>query len=767
MILMFGTSPSRSFAGVALPPEVLPEVLLSTRLNGVDTGDTALLLRTVEGRLMVRASDLLRWRLRLPQAAALQQDAEVFYRLDDMAGLTWQVDETRQALSLTAPATLFNATRLDLTAQQISSPARTASGGFLNYDLSSTRAASVRQTGALLELGSFNRLGSGTGTFALREGYATGKHLLRLETSWIHDMPEARASLRFGDAVTGSGQWARPTRFGGVQWATNFATQPGFVRFPLPTLGGEAALPSTVDLYVNGVLQARRNVPAGPFTLEQLPVMTGQGEARLVVRDLLGREQAIVAPYYASPRLLQTGLHDFSYEVGRIRNNFGLASNDYGRAAIAATHRLGLSDRLTVEGHGEWVESQQTGGVGAVLAWPGVATFNASGAASRSDPGVGGLVTLGAEHPSRTLSVGVNAQWATARFEQIGQQPGVPAVRENLQGYASFSLGRGSLSLGYTRQTPRDRDAVKLLILGYNVSLGSFGYLGVSLLRSGGPQGALLATLNYTRALDGRTSTSNSASLQHGEPQGQLQLQHNPPVGDGTGYRLVASGGAAARHLEADASIQRSFGSAGLNVASTDAQFAVRGSASGGVAWLDGGVYPSHRIDSSFALVQVPGQRGVGVFADNQLVGHTDTDGSVLVPRLRPYQKNPIRIEQADLPLDAQIGSLEMEALPAFRSGQVLRFPVRRARGATLMVMQEDGRPVPPGAMAHLPGVGEGFPFGAEGQLYLDGLEAHNQVTVRWPPGASAQDCVFDLDLPAGSDPLPDLGRLTCRSTAP
>lgn len=75
----------------------------------------------------------------------------------------------------------------------------------------------------------------------------------------------------------------------------------------MPAVAGEAILPSTVDVFVNNLLQMRTEVPAGPFSLTNLPVMTGQGEARIVVRDLMGREQVINLPFYVTPQLLSRG----------------------------------------------------------------------------------------------------------------------------------------------------------------------------------------------------------------------------------------------------------------------------------------------------------------------------------------------------------------------------------------------------------------------------------------------------------------------------
>ena len=97
-----------------------------------------------------------------------------------------------------------------------------------------------------------------------------------------------------------------PTRFGGIQYGTNFSTQPYFVTFPLPSLKGEAALPLMVQLYVNGVLKIPQEVPPGPFTVPAVPVVMGAGQATMVVQDMLGRQQVISAPFYATSNLLKS-----------------------------------------------------------------------------------------------------------------------------------------------------------------------------------------------------------------------------------------------------------------------------------------------------------------------------------------------------------------------------------------------------------------------------------------------------------------------------
>src|SRR5258706_15581189 len=108
----------------------------------------------------------------------------------------------------------------------------------------------------------------------------------------------------------------REVYFGGGRFGTNFALTPGYVSQPLPALSGLSAAPSTVELYVNDVLRQVSSVPTGPFAIDNLPALTGNGEARLVVRDLLGRETVIVQSFFAASQLLAAGAGDLSAGAG-------------------------------------------------------------------------------------------------------------------------------------------------------------------------------------------------------------------------------------------------------------------------------------------------------------------------------------------------------------------------------------------------------------------------------------------------------------------
>ena len=768
-------SASIGVSAAAEPPAagttVVEEFFLAVSINGQNPDGTVLIARTADRRLLARREDLLRWRLLVPEAGSMVVEGEPFYPLDALPGLVYHIDEPRQALILDAPTELFSGTRIDGARGKLTEATRSPLGGFFNYDMFATRDPDRSAINALAEVGVFNAWGVGTSSF-LRQDLPEGARQVRLGTTLIRDLPEQMTSLRFGDVVTASGSWGRSVRFGGVQRATNFASQPGLVTFPRPAMSGEAVLPSTLELYVNDTLRMRRQVPAGPFEIEDMPVLTGHGEARLVVTDLLGREQTIVAPYYASPQLLKRGLNASSYEIGAIREDFGIESNNYGRPLAAGTFRRGLTDEFTGEIRAELLEDQQTIGLAGVVLLHAAGVFNVSIAASESDAatsqgltsitstpgGAGALLSLGYQGQQRAWGYGASVQLATESFAQLGLEPGRPAPRVTAQVHVNVaSYEAGSFGLSYAYQDRRDADLTELLNASYSVTLGSIGFLSLSALHAFGMDSDTIVGLSFTRLFGRRDTASLSASHDAQSTQGYARLQRSLPAGNGIGYRVSQGLGDADRR-EAAVSLQTGVGTYSAEVGNAGGVTSYRGSASGGVAMLGADAFLSRRVDNSFAVVRVPGYAGVNIYQDNQPVARTNEDGTALISRLRPYEANSVRIEQADLPLDAQINAVQLDAIPYLRSGVLLSFPVKRSRGAVFAIVLDSGDPLPAGAVASVVGQAEEFPVGLRGEVYMTDLEAANQIIVSW----RGQRCEFALAFPESSDPLPDLGMHTC-----
>ncbi len=740
------------------------EMWLAVALNGQLTGTTALVRYDRNGNLWVSEQELRTWRLTVPAEADTSLPGDALYPLQEFDGLTFRVDEESQTLTVDAPANLFESVQLSADSQDRAHVVSTPPGGFFNYDIFATNGNSTFAASTLLEAGAFGRFGTGVTKFLGRK-LGTEVKSVRLDSTWTLDRPEALASLRVGDAISGaSNGWGGAVRFAGVQWASNFSTQPGLVTIPLPSIGGESVLPSTLELYVNDALRMRKDLPSGPFTVRDVPIMSGDGQIRVVVRDMLGREQVITQSYYASPQMLRKGLHHFSVEAGAARENYGLASNDYGRPLLVGTERYGFSDEITGEVHAEVLEDQQTAGVSAGVLVSQTGLLSLAIAGSRSDAGAGQLVALGFERTAARFSVGVNTELTSERFTRIGLVPGerVPQLKGQL--FANVALGRaGSLSVMGTRQQFHDGELTDIVSLRHSFDLRGLGYLSLSALRIEGRQRRDTSfSLIFARSLGGLGSTSMGLRSEEDGMSGYAQLQKGMPAGTGFGYRLRARAGDV-QATEGGVSYQNGVGTYGLEAQHVNGAIQTRASISGGLAVMEAGMFASRRIDSSFAIARVGRESNVRIYRDNQLIARTNDDGYAILPGLRAYEENQISIEQADLPLDVSVGTLREKAVPAFRSGMLLTFPVERARGALLTVILEGGDPLPAGALVTVTGQPEAFPTGIRGEVYISQLADQNRLRATWPAGA----CEFDVAYTPSDDPLPQMGPYECRAVAP
>ena len=738
----------------------LEEVFVEVMINQ-HPQDIVVLLRRND-RLFVGSKDLRSWRLRLPDTIALSHYGEDFYAFDALKGLSYRFDKATQALMVEAPPSLFDATELKGTEDNFSDLPSAHPGGFLNYDVDLTHAQEQITTNGFLELGGFGGWGAGQTNILVTEvdGQTSA---IRLDSTWVRDQSMQMSSLRFGDTISGKSKWGGSVRLGGLQWTTNFSTQPDYIPFPLPNMSGEVVRPSMVDFYVGNTLLMSDEVPSGPFSINDLPVKSGQGDVRMITRDILGNEQILTQPFYVTPRLLKQGLHDYSYELGFERRNFGLESNTYGRPVAIGTHRYGNTDQFTGEFHAELVGNQQAVGLGGVMLSPAVGVLSGSFAISHSKKGVGGLVKLGIQGQNGNLSLAADTQLTSQHFTKLGMLPEEISPRQINNMFINFRAAEyGSFALVYGLHAYRDRKVEKKLAARYTRKVGKYGNLNVSMNKDT----KMTLNLNFTVPFGQRSNVSLITSAESGKKKALFSVNRSKPISNGVGYSLIA-GVDDTDPRKAEVNLQNEIGNYTLVADRSQGQTSFHGRASGGVAFLGGSAFLSRRINDSFAVVQVPDYPGLGVYAENHLVGRTDAKGNVLLPRLYPYQKNSVRIDEIDLPFDAQIDVAQIEVVPHFRSGLLLKFPVKRSRGAMLTVVLENGEHLPAGAQVQIISDNavefEVFTTGMRGEVYLNGLTASNQLRATW----GKQSCEFLLPFPETTETLPYLGTYTCSGVEP
>ncbi|HEV7357547.1 MAG TPA: fimbria/pilus outer membrane usher protein, partial [Steroidobacteraceae bacterium] len=315
-------------AAASDPPE-LTEAVLEVTLSEAEPGEMTVVLRGAQGQLYLEQSDFQRLRLHLPPTAPYMHEGRRFFEPRAIPGCLVRIDEGSLRAIITAPATSLDTTRLSAADRRSPDITPASPGAFLNYQLSAQQIDGQNTGGAFAELGVFAGAGVLTSTAVARYG-GIDNQLVRLDTTFTRDFPATLETLNLGDAISDGASWGNALRYAGVRWSRNFGLRPDLLTTPLMATSGTATVPSTVDVFVNNQLVTSSQLPPGPFIIDRLPTVSGTGDVSVVVRDALGREQVVTQSFYSSTTLLAAGLSQYSINLGKIREDYALESNQYG-----------------------------------------------------------------------------------------------------------------------------------------------------------------------------------------------------------------------------------------------------------------------------------------------------------------------------------------------------------------------------------------------------------------------------------------------------
>lgn len=724
-------------------------LLLEVSINGRGTSLVAQFTRRHQA-LYATAAELRSLRLRVDGA-----DEELI-ALRAIATAV-DLDEAGARINLTVPARFMNTT--DIDAASITSKVPLSPGGrglVLNYDLLASSSQNQHALGGLFDARWF----SGSSVFSSTGlGYAgnSGGVSARLESTYTYSDPATLTRYRLGDVINGSLAWSRSVRLGGFQYASDFNLRPDLVRFPTPSLGGETVVPSTVDLFVNGVRQLSQPVPPGPFEIRQPPIASGAGQIAVAVTDELGRQTFRTINFYATDRLLKPGLSSYSAEGGWVRRNYGLRSNDYGQFALSGTARHGMSDWLTLEGHAEAMRQLRLVGGGAVFNLSNRAVLAGSLAASSSQASSGQQVSLAIERNADPVSLSLSRTQSTRGYQDIGALQGAPVARSatlatlglNLRDYGSLSLAyaRSKSPLLFTDLGTSSLADSETVTLTWFKSVGSSSNLYLTAYRDFRNSG-YGATIGLIIPFGGRDVAGGSLSNNNGQRTSTLQASRSTVAIGDLGWQLQDTEGSYRQRI-GQLNYKSRYGSLSAAASQSARVSSERLGARGALAFMDGSAFATDWIDDSFAVVNTSGVKNVGIYNENRYVGRTDDKGQLLLTDLRAYDVNKISVDVLDLPLTLQLDQSEQYVRPRDRAGVVLHFNARRASDVTLILKDAKGEFIPLGSSIRVRESGLQAPVGYDGVSYLQELGPVNTLDVLLPSGAR---CQATLTPPARSD---------------
>jgi len=771
-------------AGTIAPPATGPStgepsgetLLLEVQVNGHITGKIGeFTLR--HGTLMAQSDELRDLGFRVPDRLA--SGPRSLIPLSDLPGLTWSVDERNQELIVTVSDGGLQPTVLLADGREGSVGPRTIESGTgvtLNYDIINTLASGQSGATGSMDLRAFSPRGIlSSGWLASAGGAQSGSRTntaIRLDSAYTFADVNSLRRYSLGDFITGGLAWTRPIHLEGAQIRSDFSMRPDLVTFPLPSITGSAAVPTSVKVLTNGNLTISSQVGAGPFEIPQLPVVSGAGTISMTMTNALGQQVSVTQPFYASTTLLAPGLQTFAVQSGLVRRNWGAISNDYGKIAGTAVYRRGLTTKFTVEGSLEGTPGTFMAGAGGVVQVGNLGVINFSAAASTGLGQLGAQFSGGAQRIGRRFSLGASASVAGRNYRDVAAMNGDGAPRKLISAFASVSLRRfGSAGIAYGGI---DQDAAVAAVQ-LNVTPSQHSHVvsanysrqfrHVSIYASefrnfAGTSGSSGLQVGLTIPFGRRSSVDVSASS---DGYGQVQAQQSAPqIGD-WGYQGYVSGG----NSDHEFGLVQYKSPVGLFTAGVDrsaGHTSLRLESQGAASFVDRSLFLSNTIYDSFAIVDTGPLPDVRVLQENRDVGRTGSSGRLLVPDMRSFDRNHIAIEPTDIPPDVTIRDVTREVRPQDRSGVVVRFPIKISHGALLRLVDEEGVPLPVGCAATLRASGATVPIGYDGEAYVEDLSPQNELTVERLDG---RHCTASFAYRPVRGDIPSIGPLRCVEKRP
>jgi outer membrane usher protein len=771
------------------PPPGSVQLVLLVNLNGQTQPSLSQFEQLPDGGLAIDADQLRELGL-IPERMGVAPGTRLV-ALDHVQGLRYSYDVAHQSIDIRAIDAVLVPRVLDTSSAPIpldASAVRADPGAMLNYSIfvqASSEQVAVSGNYQVRLLAPFGIFSSDGVAYYSSTGVQRSGHV-RFDTYFRHVDTEHVRALTIGDLIGGGGDLGAVYRLGGIQLQRNFPDRPDLVTTALPVLGGSAAVPSTIDLYVNGLRYFSGATAPGPFQFRSLPNLGGGGEAEIVLTDAMGRETRIKKPLYFAPGLLPRGMLDYSVEAGFPRLNYGVDSFHYlNDPAASASLRYGLTDALTIRVHGEGMHDFVNGSAGLGFRIGAFGVFSASGAASefrgvtdtqyslafqgwyrginfyggieRSNAGYQDVVTV------TSIKAGYGPQAPLA--PQSAVTPVVPPLlafsRATDRAGLSFNIASTGVGLSYNRLQLQQDQNLRIASLSLSRAIGRVS-IHASAYKDFGDQRdyGIFAGINLSI---GRISASSDVSNFPGGSSLTTRVSSSPPQSEGAiGWNVVDSetlSGPSNSYRAATLHYQAPFAVLQGGVEQLRDEVRFTGYIEGSIAAMGGGVYAAPRIDNAFAVVRGAGPH-TPVVLNTRTVATTDASGSALVPYLAPYQRNVVGIDPTKLPVDVKPARTEMTVVPADRSGVVIDFDVKPIADAIVTLVGADGKQLPVGAFVTLEGNGETAVVGYDGQVYLTGLAPQNHVTVQ---GENEMKCSASFDYHAIPGSQVRIGPVTCK----
>lgn len=689
-------------------------------------------------------------------------------------------------------------------------PSQSSNGLLFNYDAYYTDPpGGAKSVATWMEQRLFSSVGiiSNTGTYRYNidnlpdgNGGSTAQDgYLRYDTFWRFTDEKNLISYQVGDFVSDSLTWSNSARMGGLRISRNFGVRPDLVTYPLLQYNGTAAVPTTVDLFLNGYKASSNNLNSGPFTLTNVPYINGAGEATIVTTDAVGRQVSTSVPFYVSNTLLRKNLSDFDFSLGAVRQNYGLSNGDYSDAALSGIYRYGLSNYLTLSTHTEFTQGLALGGLGADVAVGTWGTLSVSGSQSKADhppvdnnnqlydesyypnanqPGIadpgdppgtrvtdkkdGGQYTVGYSYYSNVFSLSALRSKRTVGYQDLTSYTSDTRLSRQADqvtfSTSPFGSSNGTMGIGYYDVEAYDNSHTRLVNFSYSRSLWGQSSMFLSLNKTLGDNGysaQLQFIIPFSSTINMNAGVQRDSS---GNYQEQIGASKATPTDGGLGWNLAYSGGNNP-YQQADATWKSHYATIQGGFYGNQGDYTNWADLSGSVVFMANDWFLSDKINDAFIVVDTGHYADVPVLFENQKMGKTDSKGHLLIPSVSSYYPAKVEIDTLPLPADVIANSVNDRIAVKQGSGVVVKFKVEKVLSANITLHDARGEPLKLGTLVTEQNTQQTTVTGYGGLVYFSHLQEHNVLNIK---NENNSICRISFDLDPKRHTIEQVGPLSC-----
>lgn len=714
-----------------------------------------------DGQYWVNSEDLIRNYVKV-------NDQSDLVNVNTLNQIVAKFIPTKQVLELSIPNEWLPEQYLNNRSTFTNIAAQSGTGVVLNYDsyltINPTSQSSVLST--WLEQRFFNPSGILLNTGVYRHFFTDSNNsdegYMRYDTYWHNNNSNSIRSYQIGDFISNALNWSNVTRMGGLQISRNFSIRPDLITYPLLDYTGVASTPGMLDLFINGNKVSSNTISSGPFTLTHTPYINGAGEATIVTTDALGRQVSTTLPFYVANSLLKKGLSDFDVSAGFRRLNYGSKNFDYEETpSFSGIYRYGLSNYLTWSSHVEFNRDLSLWGLGSDIRLGYLGVLNNSFSQSNATQ-TGYQFTNGYSYHGRNFNFNIQHTKRSSNFQDLStldtrQSLSRKALQSSLS-FKPFGESFGYIGLGYFDIVAQDRSRTQLANLSYSHRLWRNSSFTFSLNKTLN-QPDFNSQLQFTFPLE-YDRGSMSASIQRdveGVYSKRVLYSKPAPTDQGLGWNL-GYGDQDQKQASVIWKNQKFTLQSGLfgDAENTNYWAQINGS----MIYLDG-FFATNKVNDAFLVVKTNGFPEVPVYYDNRLIGHTDQNGTVLVPSVNAYYPGKLYIDTLDLPPNVETLETEKRIAVEDHKGAVVHFPIQETRIANIKLLDQNNQALPIGTVVEVAETQQKTIVGHDGWVYLTHLNPENTLMITLTNG---QQCQQHLSFKAES---PNTLTLQCLITVP